>query len=252
MKFSAVALALAFSALPLAAGSASAATLVYDSILNVSGTGLGAVPTILTVQGDSGATAEQEGCVSWNGTADVTGAAACLGAGAAGIDGGDEKESTQTQLLSDAYGGAIDDWQDFALIFNVAEPGNDQTVDIEQLCVNFFTSAGSLFLSACTGNIGATEQLGQSNGTGASGYMFVLSGLTLAEQTAILESGVRVGAVTDNAAFFNGQETMWLYNRLPGPGPNPDPNAVPEPASLMLLGTGLAAVAAGARRRMRK
>lgn len=64
--------------------------------------------------------------------------------------------------------------------------------------------------------------------------------------------GVHNGTI-DFSWTWKGLSHLTLYMRAGEiPPPPPDEVPVPEPASLMLLGTGLAALAAGARKRMRK
>lgn len=61
------------------------ASLILTSPDETSGTGLGAVNTVLTV--DATGSTDESGCVAYNGTMDVVGPAACP----AGIPGGDER-----------------------------------------------------------------------------------------------------------------------------------------------------------------
>ena len=60
------------------------ASLVFDSSIEITGTGLGAVNTVVTAHDPPGDGIES-GCVGFDGTSDVVGSSACLGS----LPGGD-------------------------------------------------------------------------------------------------------------------------------------------------------------------
>ena len=64
-------LTLAAAACLLALGQSAQAHLIYMGPTDLVGTGLGAVPTILTMATKNGQSSEESGKVSWDGTKDV-------------------------------------------------------------------------------------------------------------------------------------------------------------------------------------
>src|SRR5215472_4281863 len=118
---------LTFSAVLLIAGTSCAfASLIDEGLVTFTGTGIGAVPTILTLQQHGNATTET-GCVAWNGSVDVTGSCAIQ---SGTFTGGDEKtgaSQTQTQPVSDAapvpgFGGSVTGFGNLGLVVDADQP----------------------------------------------------------------------------------------------------------------------------------
>lgn len=227
---------------------AASAGLIEQSGTLLFGTGLGNVPTILTVQATGAGTAES-GCVAWIGGATVTGAAACSGF----VQQGALVGLNQTQLISDAalasgFSGAIDSYGDLALVLNVSQTGlsNPLAVDSIQMIITnpetnaVFRSSGVVGPN-CVG-AGCTL-IPASPGTGTSGvYVFTLDAAQQAEAATLLGSfstSFRVGASLSASNATGGPETIYL---------GAVSSEIPEPATFGMLGLGLVGIALGFRR----
>jgi len=235
LKFSAVALLAA----PFGVARAE---LVYNGLVDLGGTGLGAVNTILTIAN----TPTEHGCVSWNGTttvegATVSGTGACTGTG-------DENGLNSTQLLSVT---GVTAGSNFAILFNPAEPGNDQSLTLNTLTALFYNNAGTLIYSA---NLQAPDQNRTFNsadqGTGNTGFEFILSQPEASALQAFITSlgtgNIHVGLasslgspVTSDGAH----ETFFVFNS------GLATSVTPEPSTVVLTATGLFGLVGFVRRR---
>lgn len=223
---------------------AQAGLILVDNI-DLNGTGLGAVLTLVTAQGGNGAAVES-GCVAWDGSTDVVGTLACT-SGFEGT-GGDEKtgaSQTLTRELSELTD--ISTIADIALIFNLNETGQDKTVTLEDLYFTVFDGNGAEVFSAfLVATEIALDQDDEGTGTGGSGFTFILDDAqrllaATAETTAGgLQTDWRVGAGFLASDFNSGGETVFLFRV---PGDTPPPGEVPEPSTMLLFGAGLLAAA---------
>jgi hypothetical protein len=189
--------------LSLAAGGAVYAALEQTTPLLSSGSGIGLVNTVLTVQ----RTSSESGCVGWNGTADVVGAAACP----PGVAGGNEHTgASQTQTRSLAQVG-ITDAANLRIVLNSAEPGGD-SITLVQLVLRIY--------DAVTGTVLFTSSLPapiafpfSATGTGTSGFVFRLDAAdALAAQPFFLNPNNRVGLAAELSNTGGGNETFFIVN----------------------------------------
>jgi hypothetical protein len=218
--------------------------------VSFSGTGLGTVATVLTLNSQANNTVEQ-GCVGRNagGTADIignSGSGTCVFA-ATTPDVQTGASQTQTQLLSSV---GITSSSQFGLLFNATEPsGNGITV--QNLTATFFSSTGAVIGTASLASPFTT--LTTATGIGNTGFLFTLSGMVNPDFFA---AGTRVGlsatlgcsasTQSDTCQFAqSGNDTFFLVNTGAA-------SVVPEPGTYALLGTGLAGLGGLTLRRRRR
>ena len=224
--------------------SSASASIILTSPIEQSGTGLGAVTTLLTLQSPGNSTIET-GCVAPSGS----------GTTMSGCGFADSNVQAQfgTPTLSAAGIGSA---ADLRIVFNASEPGNASANDIQlnQLVLTFYTAAGSAFdIHSLASPIlfPAVE-----NGTGNSGFVFRLDDTeaTSAQSLIVANGGfgaVRVGlgasagvAAGGSGSATGGLETFFLESApsiVPVGGGGGGP--VPEPVSMLLIGAGLAGIA---------
>lgn len=210
------------------------ANLVLNSAITVSGTGLGAVPTLLTILDGGNGNGTESGCVSADG---VTTSFVCLN----GLQGGDNQAANQLVIPSTLTG--IQNAGQLALVVNLDEPGNDDTATLTDLYLAVYSAAGALL-----GNhqwLQADLVINENPGTGSAGTVFTLDAIEAAQiitECPVL-SQCRIGGGLQflNGSTAGGPETMFLTFVEGGgtPPPPPPPPGVPEPGSLALLGAAL-------------
>ncbi len=224
------------------AGLASASLVEQNGSL-LFGTGLGNVPTIVTVQATGSGTTES-GCVAYIGGADVFGTAACPGF----VQQGAMVGLNQTQLISSAqlangFSGPINSYANLALVVNVSQTGAATPLTLNDLTMIITNpTTGAVFRSSgvsgpdCTGSTALPCTLTPaSSGTGSSG-VFVFT-LNSGQQTdafnklGAFSTSFRVGASIAASNAVGAGETVYLG----GIGRS----TVPEPATYGLLGAGL-------------
>lgn len=227
------------------------ASLVYDGVVTFQGTGLGHVPTILTVQNNG----TESGCVAFIGGVDVIGPTACEG----GLAGGDEKtgsSQTQTQLVSAAvsasdFTGPISSYGNLAVVLNGDQP-NGGNIDLNNLVLTLTTPTGTYATSGITGCPNATCTLPTLPGIGNSGYAFQISADQAAAAFKALggfTTSARVGLSATLGGARGGPETFFLA-ALPALGTaSAGGGQVPEPTTLLLLLSGSALLLFGLRRK---
>lgn len=229
--------------LALAGPKVASASLIYDASISVSGSGLGAVTTLVTAHetgGNPATPGTESNCVQWIAGADSQGA--CLGNYIVGGDpGGQGNVGTKTLAEIGALKAG-----DVGVVVNLSETGQDLTVQLQALALIFYnmagTQLGAFFLDPAL--VGTSYTSGEGTGLGGSGFVFRLDAAQQAQANALV--GVhRVGGGLSVSGFNDGQETMYLFN-IPGGTPT-----IPEPASLLLFGTGLAGVGKVMRRRFK-
>lgn len=211
-------------------GSMSAqAELVYLGAQSFSGTGLGAVNTVLTLQSPGRTTFEAGGVGRVVGNPDdvITG------------DAKTGASQTQTLTLGEL---SLFSATDLRLVFNASEPNNpaSQSILLADLRLNIYSAAGALLFTS--GDFMPQNFPSTFAGTGNSGFVFGLDAEQAAQAQAAAfgagSAGNRIGVYASLADATGGLETFYV-------------TAVPEPATNALFLAGLAITGLLMRRRQR-
>ena len=187
------------------------ASLVFDGVATGQGAGIGSSNTILTIQN----TPFETGCVGWNGSADVIGAAACQGGLSPSIPGGNEKTgSSQTQTQTVASTGLLNG-QGLVVILNVGEPAGN-LFTIENLSLSLYSPTGAVLFN--TGNLfgagvppGGGITLDSSlQGQGNLGFAFVLNSVQAAAISPFICTNAAVSGCSGIANILNATNRIGL------------------------------------------
>jgi hypothetical protein len=211
------------------------ADLVQLGPIDFSGSGLGGVNTILTIQSPANST-DESGMVAWNGSADS-------------ITGDAKTGASQTQTRSFAELG-VTSADSLVVVFNALEPGNDaNSITLNSLTLSVYTSEGTDIFNA---DLAAPINFADTfTGAGNSGFVFGLNAEQAAALTlAVNNSGasfdsLRAGLSASASNATGGFETFFIANN------EGTVAAVPEPENYALLLGGLGAVGFAVRRRVR-
>jgi hypothetical protein len=204
-----------------------AAQIVANGTIDLGGTGLGSVQTILTIK-SPGSSSVETGCVSPGGHT----IADC-----GFVDATVQNGQTQTVFLS-ALGGVHG--SNLSLILNFAEPVNAPDGQLDKLVLQLYNDAGASMFTAFLPSSIFYASTGA--GTGSSGFLFGLSDASAADfDAAVGAGGTTLGLGSALSSATGGQETFFVGVS--------DVTVTPEPASMVLLGSGLICLFLVARRR---
>lgn len=237
------------SVLVLLAGAQMAfGSLVLSSPNPVSGSGLGTVSTLLTVQSNGAAQTTETGCVG------STSAAIGATFGASGVctgSSGDVKTGNGQIGPQTLASGGVTSASTFAVVFNADQPAQGP-ITLTQLTASFYSPTGTFLYStsgfSCPGLAVSCTFPSTFAGIGNSGFVFVLDAAQQAAATAagaFSSTSNLVGLSASLANTSGGPETFYLTNVTPAGGGG---GQVPEPTTLILTFSGLALVAGGAMR----
>lgn len=187
-----------------------------------SGGGLGAVATVLTLQNPGGTTAES-GCIG------------PVGVNCGFTDANVQSGQSQLRLVS-AFPGLTG--SNFRLFLNAAEPGNDNTITLNNAVVRLYSGNTQVFSSTAF-----TSPLTLDNtlpGTGNYGFLFGLSAgdQVLFNAAIAANPGALIGVGASLTNVSGGNESFSL-GTVGGGGTT---SVVPEPSTYLLMASGLVAL----------
>ncbi len=218
----------------LAAAGIASADLVPIGAVPLTGTGLGNVQTLVTVQ-SPGSTTTESGCVGGIAPG-TTGATVCTG----GNTGENEQAINNVYLTTSI---SLTDFNNLQLIFNPNEPngGGQQSITLTNLALSLWDSTGLLIDSL---QLASPYVIPNAfPGVGKAGFGFVLDSTQAAKANGFLTTfgPMYLGASLTATGAQGGPDTLFLRTVTT--------SVVPEPATYAMLGTGLAALGLLARRR---
>jgi hypothetical protein len=229
------------------------ASLVMSGIATGQGAGIGSANVILTVQQNP----TEQGCVGWNGSADVIGSAACPGGLSPAITGGNEKTgNSQTQTRSVLLTG-VQSGQNLVVILNVGEAAGN-LFTIENLSLTIYSPTGTVFYNS--GNLlgagfppgGGVTENSSLQGPGALGFGFLLDAAQAAAISPFICTNALINGCGGIANLANANNRIGLAALLTNTtGSNETfsvadtsnvaitPTATPEPVTRLTVCAGL-------------
>lgn len=165
-----------------------------------SGTGLGTVNSILTIQDEP----IESGCVAWNGTADVIGPTACP----PGIEGGDEltgESQTQTRTISEL---GLTTASQLRVVVNLNENELNPVI-LRNMVLRIFSPTGTVLFDSGAAFVPVVDLFGQT-GTGQAGYVFQLNATQAAEAQTVFAPTNRVGLAATLEQTTSGHDTFFI------------------------------------------
>jgi hypothetical protein len=226
------------------------ASLIFDQAIGVTGSGIGAVATVLTFQ-SPGSTSLESGSVTRSGGADVTSDTGVLAPNTP-VTFGDVKtgaSQTQTQPLS-AVGITSDVGSQIAIIFNAAEPAGN-SVTVTGLRLSLFNGNTDIFDASLQSAVNFATTF---TGIGKEGFVFRLDTTEAGQLNSIIaglgltpaQIGALRVALSGSAADATGGPETFNLGSITGVAA-----AIPEPGTLLLFGSALTGFGFWARRRSR-
>ncbi len=196
------------------------ASLEYQGQIDVNGSGLGHVNTILTIQSPRNTTTET-GSVAWNGATDVT--------------TGNTLAINKTLLL-----GSLGSFSSgLQIVFNPSEPGNDNNgITLNNLVATIYSPTGAALWNS--GVFSPKTFTSAGVGTGNSGFVFALDSTQAAASQSFWDGANRLGLLASASDATGGIETFYARASV---------TAVPEPATNLMFLSGLGLMGFVARRR---
>ncbi|HEX6707477.1 MAG TPA: PEP-CTERM sorting domain-containing protein [Albitalea sp.] len=218
----------------LSAGTASAGLIPLGEV-NLTGTGLGAVSTVLTLQGHGDASVEtgSVGVDALTNTQFVTG------------DAKTGQSQTQLRTLGEL---GVQSASDLRVVFNAVEPGNALDITLTDLVLTIYDAAGQVLFRS--GSFADAFIAKTHLGMGKSGFLFGLDAADIAAASPLFSGNFadyRIGLSAEATGFSGGPETFFI---MAAPAVTPP---VPEPTNVALILAGLATLAfIGLRHRPRR
>ncbi len=236
---------LAVAAAVFAVSVSSQASLVYTGVVTDTGSGIGNVNTVLTLEADQ--RQRLPGGVLNPMYAMGTGAIVRV---APGTDDevGDVKPGAVHNATYSFGDLNVTNTNQLEFIFNPVEPGNvgDNSIILNSLVLTIYTDAGAILWNS--GPFAPINFPTSETGTGRSGHAFSLDALQATASQAFYGATNRIGLAASIADATGGPDTFFVRVLDDGEGPG---TGIPEPGSVALLGLGVAGMAA-LRRRNRK
>jgi hypothetical protein len=238
------------AALILAGAAPAYANLLQVPGLQVTGTGLGAVSTLVTIQDNDlpsksgNSNGIESGCVTYTGNIGAPGFI-CQN----GVEGGDNQAINRLYLASSIAG--LTSAGQLGVVVNISEKTPSATASLTHLYLTLYNLQSGLRLDILYG--GPPLELGDKGGIGQSGAnLFKLdagsvidaNGFCPVRSKCVIGGGMQFAEDTTSAT----PETMYIGALTGIPG-EPPPLPMPEPAALSLLGLGMAGLAIARRRR---
>ena len=227
------------------------ASLVFSGVATGKGAGIGGSNIVLTIQQNP----TEQGCVGWNGTVDVIGAAACQGGLTPPVVGGDEKTgNSQTQTRTVGSAGVLSG-SSLVVVLNVSQPAGGPFT-AENINLTIYSPTGTVLFNS--GNlIGAGTPPGGGitidssfQGQGNLGFAFILTDAQAAAAAPFICTSALVPGCAGIANINNFNNRFGLTSLLTNTSGGNETFSIadttnvaitgPEPLTLLTMAGGLA------------